>query len=172
MSTALYASIGRGNGYSGTGTSAYRSKWYGASNGYTNDEFRLADGTFNYDAVDALNQASTTGSQMVMGKAMNNHEWYGLLSTYTTKFGEYLDFYGGVDLRYYKGLHQNIITDLFSGSYFIDSNRDNVSAANNIAAADPNFAKKKLGVGDVVYRDYDGYVMSGGCFWPVGVQPR
>ena len=41
-----------------------------------------------------------------MGKAMNNHEWYGLLSTYTTKFGEYLDFYGGVDLRYYKGLHQ------------------------------------------------------------------
>ena len=61
LSTALYASIGRGNGYSGTGTSAYRSKWYGASNGYTNDEFRLADGTFNYDAVDALNQASTTG---------------------------------------------------------------------------------------------------------------
>ena len=101
---------------------------------------------------------------MVMGKAMNNHEWYGLLSTYTTKFGEYLDFYGGVDLRYYKGLHQNIITDLFSGSYFIDSNRDNVSAANNIAAADPNFAKKKLGVGDVVYRDYDGYVMSEGAF--------
>ena len=45
-------------------------------------------------------------------------------------------------------LAQNIITDLFSGSYFIDSNRDNVSAANNIAAADPNFAKKKLGVGD------------------------
>lgn len=164
LSTALYASIGRGNGYSGTGTSAYRSKWYGASNGYTNDEFRLADGTFNYDAVDALNQASTTGSQMVMGKAMNNHEWYGLLSTYTTKFGEYLDFYGGVDLRYYKGLHQNIITDLFSGSYFIDSNRDNVSAANNIAAADPNFTKKKLGVGDVVYRDYDGYVMSEGAF--------
>lgn len=164
LSTALYASIGRGNGYSGTGTSAFRSGWYGASNGYVNNTYRNADGTFNYDAIDELNMASTTGSQMVMGKSMNNHEWYGLLSTYTTKFGENFDFYGGIDLRYYKGLHQNIITDLFSGEYFIDSNRDNVLSENNIAAANPEFAKQKLTVGDVVYRDYDGYVMSEGAF--------
>ena len=164
LSTALYASIGRGNGYSGTGTSAFRSGWYGASNGYVNNTYRNADGTFNYDAIDELNMASTTGSQMVMGKSMNNHEWYGLLSTYTTKFGENFDFYGGIDLRYYKGLHQNIITDLFSGEYFIDSNRDNVLSENNIAAANPEFAKQKLTVGDVVYRDYDGFVMSEGAF--------
>lgn len=164
LSTALYASIGRGNGYSGTGDSANRSKWYGATNGKVNNTFRHPDGTFDYDAIDEMNAASTTGSKMVMAKSMNNHEWYGLLSTYTTKFGEYLDFYGGIDLRYYKGLHQNIITDLFSGQYFVDYNRNSVRPENNAAANDASFAKQKLGVGDVVYRDYDGYVMSEGAF--------
>lgn len=114
LSTALYVSIGRGNGYSGSGDAANRSKWYGASNGLVNNEFREVDGTFAYDEVEAMNAASTTGSKMIMSKAMNNHTWYGLLSTYTTKFGENFDFYGGIDLRYYKGLHQNVITDLLA----------------------------------------------------------
>lgn len=165
LSTALYASIGRGDGYSGTGaTSSYRNKWYGASNGYVNTEFCNPDGTFNYDAIDEMNAASTTGSLMAMSKMMNNHEWYGLLSTYTTKFGEFLDFYAGIDYRFYKGLHQNVVTDLFSGEYFTDYNRAYVNPANNAAAADPNFVNQKLNVGDVIYRDYDGYVMSEGVF--------
>ena len=165
LSTALYVSIGRGNGYSGSGDAANRSKWYGASNGLVNNDFREVDGTFAYDQVEAMNVASTTGSKMIMSKAMNNHMWYGLLSTYTTKFGENFDFYGGVDLRYYKGLHQNVITDLFGGSYFVDiDNRKNVRVENNVAAADPSFKNQKLGVGDVIYRDYDGFVMSEGVF--------
>ena len=147
LSTALYASIGRGNGYSGTGDSEHRSLWYGATDGRVNNTFRHEDGTFDYDAIDELNATSTTGSKMVMAKSMNNHEWYGLLSTYTTKFGEYFDFYGGIDFRYYKGLHQNIITDLFSGQYFVDSNRNSVLVANNAAANDASFRTQKLGVG-------------------------
>ena len=165
LSTALYVSIGRGNGYSGSGDASNRSRWYGASNGLVNNDFREADGTFAYDQVEALNEASTTGSKMFMGKSMNNHMWYGLLSTYTTKFGEYFDFYGGIDLRYYKGLHQNIIVDLFGGDYFVDAeNRGKILAENNPAASDPNFKNQKLGVGDVYYRDYDGFVMSEGAF--------
>lgn len=165
LSTALYASIGRGDGYSGTGSSAYRNRWYGASNGSVNTYFRNPDGTFNYDAIDEMNAASTTGSLMAMSKKMNNHEWYGLLSTYTTKFGEFFDFYAGIDYRFYKGLHQNILTDLFSGAYFVDAeNRKVVNPLNNVAAQDPNFINQKLNVGDVVFRDYDGYVMSEGIF--------
>ena len=165
LSTALYVSIGRGNGYSGSGDASNRSRWYGASNGLVNNDFREADGTFAYDQVEALNEASITGSKMFMGKSMNNHMWYGLLSTYTTKFGEYFDFYGGIDLRYYKGLHQNIIVDLFGGDYFVDAeNRGKILAENNPAASDPNFKNQKLGVGDVYYRDYDGFVMSEGAF--------
>lgn len=164
LSTAAYVSIGRGNGYSGTGDKANRSGWYGASNGLVNNTYRNADGTFAYNQVQDMNEQSTTGSKMIMGKSMNNHMWYGLLSTYTTKLGENVDFYGGIDLRYYKGLHQNIITDLYNGAYFVDSNRSDVNAANNPLANDPTFVNKKLGVGDVIYRDYDGYVMSEGAF--------
>lgn len=167
LSTAAYVSIGRGNGYSGTGTSDYRNKWYGTdkSTGLVNNDFRRPDGTFDYDAIETMNAESTTGSKMVMSKMMNNHMWYGLLSTYTTKFGEYFDFYGGVDIRYYEGLHQNVITDLFGGKYFVDSeNRGNVLAENNPLGGKPEYINEKLGVGDVVYRDYDGLVMYEGAF--------
>ena len=58
---------------------------------------------------------------LVMTKSKNNHNWYGLISTYTTKIGENIDFYGGVDFRYYKGTHTNEINDLYDGKYFIDS---------------------------------------------------
>lgn len=164
LSTAAYVSIGRGDGYRGTGDKENSSGWYGSSNGLVNNTYRKTDGTFDYDAVEIQNEQSTTGSKMVMSKMMNNHLWYGLISTYTTKFGENFDFYGGVDFRYYKGLHQDILTDLFGGKYFVDTNRAKVNAENNPAAADANFANAKLGVGDVLRRDYDGLVLSEGAF--------
>lgn len=39
-----------------------------------------------------------------------------------------------------------------------------MKVANNAAAADPNFVHQKLTIGDVVYRDYDGYTVSEGAF--------
>lgn len=166
LSTVLYTSIGRGNGYSGQGyTAADRSAWFGASYGTLNNTFRNPDGTFAYAQIEANNAASDHGSLMVMSKNPNFHNWYGLVSTYTTNFANMIDFYGGIDLRYYKGVHQNVISDLYGGQYFIDSDsRKNVLVANNEAAADPNWKNQKLQVGDVVYRDYDGYVMQEGAF--------
>ncbi len=167
LSTALYASIGNGYGYSGQGlTSTDRTNWYGASDGIVNTTFRHADGTFAYDEIYALNQASENGSVMAMSKSYNKHTWIGLLSTYTTKFGEYVDFYGGVDFRYYKGVHTNELCDLYGGEYFVDSSsRENVLVANNAAAAaGAAFVNQKLKVGDVVYRDYDGYTLQEGVF--------
>ena len=167
LSTALYASIGRGYGYSGQGlTSADRNNWFGSNNGQLNMTFRKADGTFAYDEIYGLNEQSENGSAMVMSKSVNSHNWYGLLSTYTTKIGENIDLYGGIDLRYYKGIHTNEIIDLYGGDFFVDSSsRKNVLLSNNSAAAAGSaFVNKKLQVGDVVYRDYDGYVMSEGVF--------
>ena len=164
LSTALYVSIGRGNGYSGQGDKEHSSMWYGSTNGVLNTYFRNPDGTFAYDQIQDMNEQSTTGSKMVMSKNLNDHIWYGLLSTYTTKFGQYFDFYGGVDFRYYKGLHQNKIIDLYNGAYYIDRNRANVKADNYAGAGTNEFKYKKLQVGDVVYRDYDGFVMSEGAF--------
>lgn len=169
LSTAVYASIGRGSGYSGQGyTGTDRSNWYGSNKGQLNMTFRNEDGTFAYDQIYALNQRSENGSQMIMSKSNNSHNWYGLLSTYTTKLGKYIDIYAGVDYRYYKGIHNNEIVDLYGGDFFVDSNyRKLVSPSYNAAAGSPDFVNKKLGMGDIVYRDYDGYVMSEGVFGQV-----
>ncbi len=157
LSTALYASIASGYGYSGQGTSAYKAGWYGASSGVPNPLYRAEDGTFDYGAIYALNQASTTGSQMVMSKSVNAHKWFGLLSTFSTQIADAIDFYGGIDLRYYRGTHTNKITDLYGGDFYYDP-------TTRPFLTDQSVLNKPLKVGDIVYRDYDGYVMSEGVF--------
>lgn len=166
LSTALYLSIGDGWGYSGQGTSStYANQWYGSSNGTLNTTFRNPDGTFAYDKIQELNESSVNGSQMIMSVSKNQHKWYGLLSTYTGKLTENIDFYAGIDGRYYIGTHTNEIIDLYNGDFYIDSrNRPLVKPENNKAALDPNWVNEKLTVGDVVYRDYDGYVVQEGVF--------
>ncbi|EJX03445.1 TonB-dependent outer membrane receptor protein [gut metagenome] len=173
LSTVAYVSIGRGNGYGAQGNDltslgldeADRHDLEGAYKGELNMKYRNADGTFNYAAIQELNEKSEVGSRLIMSKSKNDHNWYGLISTYTTKIGEHIDFYGGVDYRYYKGTHTNEICDLYSGDYFIDSGRFRIDPAQNSAAADPNWKYQKLGVGDAVYRDYDSYVMQEGAFF-------
>lgn len=175
LSTALYTSIGRGYGYSGQGASStYSGYWYGSTNGtlnnavinYEGEEYHLrnSDGTFAYNRIYDLNEASDRGSLMAIAKQKNYHNWYGLLSTYTTQLGKNIDFYGGVDLRYYKGIHTYELIDLYGGEYYIDRYRNNVAAANHSQAKTDAFVNEKLQVGDVVYRDYDGHVMQEGVF--------
>lgn len=168
LSTVLYMSIGRGYGYSGQGNDEYGysyKDWYGVNYGVLQTKFRKADGTFDYGAIEDINEASEHGSMLVMSKSKNYHTWYGLVSTYTTKPAKNLDFYGGIDFRAYKGVHTNEIIDLYGGKYFIDNTRKSVNAADNSAAANPEWAYEKLGVGDKVYRDYDGHVVQEGAFF-------
>lgn len=167
LSTALYLSIGDGWGTRGEATQEYSSAWYGSSNGTLNTQFRNADGTFAYDQIQDLNERSENGSQMVMSVSKNGHKWYGLLSTYTKELNENISLYAGIDGRYYIGEHTNEITDLFNGAYYIDKNRKSVLAANHAAAGTDAFINKKLSVGDIIYRDYDGHVMQGGAFGQV-----
>jgi len=167
LSTALYTSLASGGGYSGQGyDSTYRNMWRGAYNGAITTDLRCPDGTFDYGAVQDLNAASTKGSLMAMSRSVNSHEWYGLVSTYKNEvLPNKLTLTGGIDVRYYVGHHKNELIDLYSGEYFIDvSDRQNVKAANNAAAADPNWKYAKLGVGDVVYRDYDGHTHQEGIY--------
>lgn len=172
LSTALYTSLSTGGGYSGQGRGSYsNSSWYAATNGNLNwttgdITIRRPDGTFDYGAIQDMNAASDTGSNMVMSMSNNAHEWYGLVSTYKNEIiPNKLAVLGGIDLRYYVGHHNNKIIDLYSGEYFMDdSSRKNVKPANNAAAADPNWKYQKLGVGDVVYRDYDGFAYQEGAY--------
>ncbi len=168
LSTALYVSIGQGGGESGQGyTSTYRSYWNGSQDyGKTvATTFRNSDGTFAYDQIEELNRTTSGSALMVLSESMNNHLWYVGLSTYTNEINDNMVFSGGIDIRYYKGTHTNVITDLMGGEYYVDySSRSSVTAENNAAAADPNWQYEKLEVGDVVYRDYDGFVWQNGVF--------
>ncbi|MFG6385388.1 MAG: TonB-dependent receptor plug domain-containing protein [Muribaculaceae bacterium] len=172
LSSTVYVSLASGGGLSGQGRGTYKGQslsntsWYGATNGIPNTLFRNADGTFAYDEVQEMNMASTTGSNMVMGESNNSHNWYGLVSTYNNKFfNNKLSFTGGIDLRYYLGKHNNKITDLYNGEYYMDdSSRKNVKPENNYLAEDPNWKYEKLGIGDVVYRDYDGRTIQEGVY--------
>lgn len=177
LSTSVYMSIGRGYGYSGQANGANSSytdidgksytyqSWYGGRYGQLYDTFRKSDGTFDYGAINQINSTSEYGSLMVMTKSKNYHNWYGLLSTFTTQIGKNIDFYGGVDFRYYKGTHTNEIIDLYGGDYYMDDYRATVNVSQNKKAADQSWVTQKLGVGDVVYRDYDSHVVQEGGFF-------
>ncbi|MDE6805793.1 MAG: TonB-dependent receptor, partial [Muribaculaceae bacterium] len=167
LSSAVYLSIADGYGSSGQGrTTDWRTKWYGASNGVLNTTFRAADGTFDYGAIQDMNAASETGSNMIMAHSINNHYWAGLVSTYKNEVIENtLNLLVGLDARYYAGIHQTKIADLYDGAYFIDdSSRGNVNPLFNSAAANPDWKYEKLGVGDIVYRDYTGHVVQEGIY--------
>lgn len=170
LSTAVYFSIASGYGLGGYGRNGYSSSdWYGSSNGVLNNKFRCPDGTFDYAAIQEMNAASTTGSNMVLARKNNNHEWYGLVSSYKKEFkqqnGNRLNITGGLDFRYYIGHHKNTIENLMDGAYYIDdSNRKQVKARNSSLAGNPEFIYAKLGVGDVVARNYDGYTVQEGAY--------
>ena len=172
LSSVVYASFASGYGYSGQGSgrNGYTySDWYGASNGNLTTKFRRSDGTFDYAAIQAINEASTTGSELVMSKSINSHKWVGLVSSYKKdikqKNGNKLALIGGLDVRYYIGEHSNKIVDLYNGAYFIDSKyRAAMNTEVNENAANPEWVYKKLGVGDVVYRNYNGYTVQEGVY--------
>lgn len=170
--TSAYVSFGSGGGYSGQGHGTYNgnsisySSWYGANQGELNTLFRCADGTFDYAAVQRMNMESEQGSNMVMTSGNNSHQWYGLVSTYKNEFiPKTLTFTGGIDVRYYVGFHNNKIVDLYEGEYYMNyETRKNVKPELNSAALDPQWKYEKLGVGDIVYKNYNGYTMQEGAF--------
>lgn len=166
LNTALYMSIGHGYGNAGQGVnSTYANLWYGAANGKLKYDLRNADGTFAYDRVQEMNEQSTSGSLMAMAQNFNDHNWYGLLSTYTRQLNENLSLYAGLDIRSYKGTHTAKLSDLYNGAYYTDQRyRSSVNPANNANALDPDWKYEKLTVGDVVYRDFDSHIVQKGVF--------
>ncbi|MDE7150636.1 MAG: TonB-dependent receptor, partial [Candidatus Amulumruptor sp.] len=170
LSTSVYTSIASGYGLGGLGRNGYSSSdWYGSSNGVLNNKFRCPDGTFDYAAIQEMNAASTTGSNMVLIRKNNNHEWYGLVSSYKKSInqrnGNRLNLTGGLDLRYYVGHHNYEIEDLMDGAYYMDdANRKQIKAYNSSLAGNQAYIYQKLQVGDVVGRNYDGFTVQEGVY--------
>lgn len=180
LTTVVYASVGSGGGARQLGySSTYSNYWYGTSSGKLNDysttyngvtyNFRNSDGLFNYDAVQQLNSASTQGSLMALGLSKNDHRWYGGVSNYKNDINEHLSITAGLDIRYYYGIHKTVIDDLFGGEYFIDSYRS--ATANLRTFSTPQeqtaYRQQRLGIGDVVYRNWDSRIWQEGVYGQV-----
>ena len=144
LSTALYASWGTGGG-SGTA---------GEDTSLFNVRLGGDDQPVDLDNIVDINRergAQGLGSAAYIRASRNDHEWYGILSTFKTDLNDNLAFVAGIDLRTYTGKHFSVVDDLLGGSFADDDN-------------DVNNPNRALKVGDK--RDYwnDGEVGWQGLF--------
>ena len=121
LSTAMYVSFGTGGGggTAGTNTDLFNVRLGG------NDQ------PVNLDNIVNINKGNgALGSEAILRASRNDHNWYGVLSTFKTKLSSSLDFVAGIDLRSYTGKHFREVTDLLGGQYFFDnSDINNPNAA-------------------------------------------
>lgn len=165
LSTSVYYSFGKGYSHSGLADEDTYSEydWYSADYGALNMQFRAGDGSFDYAKIEGINAASDRGSLLVLSNTIGNYGTYGLVSTYKNALSDRLDLTAGVDVRSYKALHQNTLDDLLGGEYYIDPGRSDVSVDNNPVATDA-WKSARLGIGDILYRDYDSHIVQEGGF--------
>ncbi|WP_226789248.1 TonB-dependent receptor, partial [Polaribacter reichenbachii] len=121
LSTAAYVSFGSGGGggTAGDNTSLFNVRLGGD------------DQPVDLDNIVEINQANgANGSEAILRASYNDHEWYGVLSTFKTELSDRFNLVAGLDWRTYTGKHYRKVTDLLGGQYFLDdSNINNSNAA-------------------------------------------
>jgi hypothetical protein len=162
LSTVAYVSVGNGGGsnwksnpapsdYNSDGTLNVQS-WYDTNSGAKIPLFNGPD--YNINPLISPTQRYVV-SNMVKAN-MNNHRWFGALSTYSNEINENWTFSGGLDLRMYKGSHYSKVMDLLGADYYW--NRDSYDANN------PNVIARE---GDVIDYNNDAFIRWGGLFGQV-----
>ena len=146
LSNQVYASLATGGGRRIYGAnSAWLSLQYPSGLPYDNSAL-TPEGYFDFDYVVEQNKASLNGSSCIVANAINDHQWYGALSTFTTEISD-IKITAGFDGRYYSGVHAYKIDDLLGGSYFTETKNIN------------NPVGKPLKEGDFVNYNYLGQVL-------------
>lgn len=164
ISTVGYASFGFGGGVSMNSTIANdkTTGYIDINNLYnTNSNFVASGSTLTY-------YGNERRSSNFLRSSVNNHRWYGLLSTATYKINKPLTLTLGIDARYYQGLHYREVNNLLGGDYIRDLSDRNAPKGLidpfNPTAIDPNFRNEMKRVGDKVAYNFDGLVNWGGLF--------
>ncbi len=118
VSTALYASWGRGGGQGNSG-----------DNSLFNVRLGGPDQPVDVDHIVDVNMANgALGSVAWLYESRNDHNWFGALSTFKTELNDNLDLIVGLDLRSYKGLHYRTVSDLLGGQFLL--NNDDINNPN------------------------------------------
>lgn len=140
LSTAFYVSTGTGGG-GGVGGSL----------------MRRTDGIYDLEATRDINFDNTFsngGDGSAAGwlrASRNDHRWFGVLSTLDHQANKKLNIVGGLDLRYYKGLHFTDLTNQLGSDYILDNN-------------DVNNPNRQARLGDKIAYNNDGEVLWAGAF--------
>jgi len=146
VSNILYASIGHGGG---TGLSG------NTSNYDTDGQYNLQEAyNANMNNIDALYSADEKKAGTYLRSSINNHFWYGGLTTLNFQKTEEIKVSGGLDIRYYKGQHYREVYDLLGADYALD-------ASNGLQESEVKRVGDKLG-----YHN-DGIVKWSGLFYQV-----
>lgn len=154
LSTSLYASIATGGGRRVRGN---HSDWLtiNYNTGRPEEEAMMtANGLIDYDSAMKANAESENGSQAIFTNAINDHKWYGILSSYKNRFTEHFTFTGGFDGRYYRGYHAEKIDNLLGGEYYYPGSK----------ALDFQSPNQKLKEGDYVQYYNIGEIVWAGLF--------
>ena len=146
ISNILYASIGNGGGT--------KTEGIGNEDGQVNlqDAYdgNVAGGMFG-PIIDPEFSDTEIKTASYLKSSINNHFWYGGLSTLNYILNDEVSISGGLDLRYYKGQHYSEVYDLLGGGYTVSSDNE----------TQPSSAKRE---GDVIDYHNDGIVKWSGVF--------
>ncbi|GAA4091366.1 TonB-dependent receptor [Mucilaginibacter panaciglaebae] len=158
LSTVVYGSWGTGAARylaTASGTSAILTP--GSSNvPRTGDIYS----TIDFDAIVNKNANSVDGvASPFFQNTVNNHQQYGLLSTYKKKVGD-IDLLAGLDGRYYQAEHYAEIQDLLGGRYVIDTRNNSATSP----YGDLNNPNRLVQVGDKFNNDYRYQIASEGVY--------
>ena len=146
LSNIFYVSLGKGGG---TGTAM--SDKYGTP-GSSTFPIDPVTGQLNLQSIYDVNAGSSDGrSRGILRASINDHYWFGWLSTINYKLKGPFELSGGIDLRTYRGAHYMEVHDLLGGQYFLD----NVDKNSGTIARDE---------GDIIRYHDEGKVRWGGLF--------
>lgn len=126
LSTIAYASLGKGGGTRERGNLMYNTN--GQINWDTLYYSNIKGSVFvpPYD-LQYVNDTSQYKSTTYIQGQMNDHLWYGLLSTYNLKISKITDLSIGVDLRSFQVWRYSKIMDFLGGDYAV-VNPENIPA--------------------------------------------
>ena len=164
VSTVVYASYGFGGG-----NNLLNSLPFNKNTGYSDlTNTYNANVNYNPSASEKKYYGDLNRSSNIVRSSVNNHQWYGLLSTFNYKINKAFTFTYGVDARFYRGLHYRKVENLLGGDYFKDVS--NLNAPKGVynpfdpTYVDPNYKNDMKYVGDKIGYNYDGLVDWGGLF--------
>jgi len=176
LATSVYTSQGRGYG-TGTLDNRYdippryrigrtengQIDWDGVANVNATHEDTAYFDNGNYAASGILYdedgeeiQDDTQLSKNILRESVNEHNWWGIISTFNHTFDNNSTLMVGIDGRTYKGMHYRSVRDLMGGDYWFEGYGlavEGVAGRNQLKS-----------VGDRIAYDNDGLVRYGGAF--------